>query len=82
MIERVLEQKSLDQKRLDLMPQDSVFKILEEISKVIKPFYHITSQTSGEEYVTMLTNHKRITTVINKTKPTFMKCYPFKYGYV
>ena len=60
MIERVLEQQSavcatlIDQKRLDLMPQDSEFKILEGISKVIKPFRCITSQTSGEEYVTCL----------------------------
>ena len=59
MIERVLEQQSaicatlIDQKRLDLMPQDSEFKILEEITKVIKPFRSITSQTSGEEYVTV-----------------------------
>ena len=57
MIERVLEQQSaicatlMDQKRLDLMPQDNEFKILEGITKVITPFRSITSQISGEEYV-------------------------------
>ena len=35
------------------MPQDHEFKILEEITKVIKPFRSITSQISGEEYVTV-----------------------------
>ena len=56
---RVLEQQSaicatlIDQKRLDLMPQDNEFKILEEITKVITPFRSITSQISGEEYVTV-----------------------------
>ena len=59
MIKRVLEQQSaicatlIDQKRLDLMPQDHEFKILEEITKVIKPLRSITSQISGEEYVTV-----------------------------
>ncbi|XP_065911269.1 E3 SUMO-protein ligase ZBED1-like [Dysidea avara] len=59
MIERVLEQQSaicatlIDQKRLDLMPQDSEFKILEGVATIIKPFRRITSQVSGEEYVTV-----------------------------
>ena len=60
MTERVLEQQNaicatlIDQKRLDLMPQDSEFNILQEITKMIKPFHSITSQTSGEkEYVTV-----------------------------
>ena len=59
MIERVLEQQSdicatlIDQKRFDPMPQDYEFKILEEITKMIKPFCSITSQISGEEYVTV-----------------------------
>ena len=35
------------------MPQDNEFKILEEITKVITPFRSITSQISGEEYVTV-----------------------------
>ena len=59
MIERVLEQQSaicatlIDQKRLDLMPQDSEFKILEGVATIIKPFCRITSQVSGEENVTI-----------------------------
>ena len=37
------------------MPQDSKFKILEGVATIIKPFclMHITSQVSGEEYVTV-----------------------------
>ena len=35
------------------MPQDSEFKIIEEVAKIIKPFCRITSQVSGEEYVTV-----------------------------
>ena len=56
MIERVLEQQSavcatlIDQKRLDLMPQDSEFKIVEKIAKVIN---RITNPAFGEEYVTV-----------------------------
>ena len=59
MIERELEQQSaicatpIDQKKLDLMPQDSEFKILEGISKVIMPFHCITSQIFGKEYITI-----------------------------
>ena len=57
MIEQVLEQQSaicatlIDQKRLDLMPQDHESKILEKITEMIKPFCSITSQISGKEYV-------------------------------
>jgi len=35
------------------MPQDSEFKIIEGVAKIIKPFRRITSQVSGEEYVTV-----------------------------
>ena len=59
MIERALEQQSaicatrIDQKRLDLMPQDSEFKILEGVATIIKPFCRNTSQVSGEENMTI-----------------------------
>jgi len=41
------------EKQLDLMPQDSEFKTIEGVAKIIKPFSRITSQVSGEEYVTV-----------------------------
>ena len=72
MIERVLEQQSavcatlIDQKRLVVMPQDSEFKILEGISKVIKPFRCITSQIFGEEYVTVSALKPLILYLVNK----------------
>ena len=74
MIERVLEQQSavcatlIDQKRLDLMPQDSEFKVLEEIAKVIKPFRRITSQASGEEYITVSALKPLFHYLVNKLK--------------
>ena len=61
MVQRVLEQQSpicstlLDQKRLDLLPKDAEFSILEEIVQVLKPFKEVTIQVSAEEYVTSST---------------------------
>ena len=58
MVQRVLEQQSpicatlVDQKRLDLLPKDAEFHILEELVQVLKPFKEVTVQVSAEAYVT------------------------------
>ena len=43
----------IEQKRLDLLPKDTEFRLLEEVLKVLKPFKDITVQVSGENYVTI-----------------------------
>ena len=59
MVERVMEQQEpicatlIEQKRLDLLPKDTEFHLLEEVLKVLKPFKDITVQVSGENYVTI-----------------------------
>ena len=59
MVERVMEQQEpicatlIEQKRLDLLPKDTEFRLLEEVLKVLKPFKDITVQVSGENYVTI-----------------------------
>ena len=43
----------LEQKRMDLLPKDEEFKLLEEIVVVLKPFKDVTEQMSAEKYVTI-----------------------------
>ena len=58
MVQRVLEQQSLicstllEQKRLDLLPKEEEFGVLEELVNVLKPFKKVTAQVSAELYVT------------------------------
>ena len=59
MVSRVIEQQApicatlLDQKRMDLLPKDSEFKLLEELIVVLKPFKDVTEQMSAQKYVTI-----------------------------
>ena len=41
-----------EQKRLDLLPKDEEFGVLEELVNVLKPFKEVTAQVSAELYVT------------------------------
>ena len=43
----------VEQKRLDLLPKDAEFSLLEEVLKVLKPFKDVTVQVSAEKYVTI-----------------------------
>ena len=59
MVERIIEQQAsicaalADQKRLDLLPKDAEFQILEELVTVLKPFKEVTHQVSAQVYVTI-----------------------------
>ena len=59
MVSRVIEQQApicatlLDQKRIDLLPKDSEFKLLEELIVVLKHFKDVTEQMSAQKYVTI-----------------------------
>ena len=63
MVVRVLEQQSpicstlLEQKRLDLLPKDEGFGVLEELVNGLKPFKEVTAQVSAELYVTSSAIH-------------------------
>ena len=58
MIERVCEQQAaicaslVEQKRLDLMPDDTDISIAESILEVLKPFKHISDTMCAEKYTT------------------------------
>ena len=43
----------VEQKRLDLLPKDAEFSLLEEVLMVLKPFKDVTVQVSAEKYVTI-----------------------------
>ena len=59
MVERIMEQQApicatlVEQKRLDLLPKDAEFSLLEEVLMVLKPFKDVTVQVSAEKYVTI-----------------------------
>ena len=59
MISRILEQQAAlcatlaEVKKMDLLPTACEFKLLEDLVEVLKPFKDITSQLSGEKYVTI-----------------------------
>ena len=59
MIEHVMEQQApicatlIEMKRMDLLPKDTEFRVLEEMLKVLKPFKDVTVQMSAETYVTI-----------------------------
>ncbi len=63
MIQRILEQQSpicstlLELKRLDLLPKDEEFDVLEELVSVLQPFKEVTAQVSAEVYVTSSSVH-------------------------
>lgn len=59
MVRRVMEQQApvcatlMEMKRMDLLPTDGEFSLLEEVLRVLKPFKDVTVQMSAEKYVTI-----------------------------
>ena len=59
MVDRVMEQQTpicatlVEVKRMDLLPKDGEFSLLEAVLKVLKPFKDVTVQISAEKYVTV-----------------------------
>ena len=59
MLDRVMEQQApicatlVEVKRMDLLPKDREFSLLEDVLKVLKPFKDVTVQISAEKYVTI-----------------------------
>ena len=59
MIQRVLEQQApicatlMEVRRLDLLPTDDEFELLEEVVHVLKPFKDVTVQMSASQYMTI-----------------------------
>ena len=61
MVDCVVEQQApicatlVEVKRMDLLPKDGEFSLLEAVLKVLKPFKDVTVQISAEKYVTVST---------------------------
>ena len=59
MVQRIIEQQGpvcatlVELKRLDLLPKEEDFTLLEQLVNVLKPFRDVTIQVQGEQYVTI-----------------------------
>ena len=59
MLERVYEQRApicaalVEENRMELLPRDDDFTVVESLLEVLKPFKHITEVMSGEKYTTV-----------------------------